>query len=101
MAVKKSATKSRLNGLHDLVAQVGEMVLLEALELQVPPQAADMAWITKFLKDNEITADVDDATMNTLRDAVKDELAVRRETKAAEIAARIVGTDDDDLAGVV
>ena len=56
----KRATVQELHALHGLLAQYFQRILENALEPSLealPPTAADIGLIVKFLKDNEITAD--------------------------------------------
>ena len=64
---------------------------------EVPLPAADKSVIAKFLKDNDITADVDSEEMQDLRDEFDDELAARREARKQEILNKISGSDSEDL----
>lgn len=96
MATKKKAgSKDRLAELHAMFTEllIGEIQL--AKEEGIPVSAADKSVMAKFLKDNSITADVDDDRMGQLRDEFEDELAAKREERKRELLAKLETTDDD------
>ena len=66
--------KSRLSELHRQFTEALIKELDEADEGNYPLAAADKSVIVKFLKDNDITADVDDEALDQLRDAFSDDL---------------------------
>ena len=63
----------------------------------MPLPAADKSVIAKFLKDNDITADIDSEEMQDLRDEFDDELSARREARKQEILNKISDSDSEDL----
>lgn len=96
MSKQKAATKSRLSALHLMFTEALIAELKQAGEEEIPLPAADKSVIAKFLKDNDITADADDDSMNALRDEYSDDLAEQRKKRAAQIMGK-VGGDEDDL----
>lgn len=101
----KAATKSRLSELHRMFTEA----LIEELRTCskdedgdfLPLPAADKSVIAKFLKDNDITADADSTEMQELRDEFEDELAQKRQARAAELLAKAGADPEDDLAGII
>lgn len=89
-----AAKQSRLSELHEMLAEL----FIEDIKIcraeNIPMSASDKAVIVKFLKDNSVTADIDDDSMRQLRDEFKDELAARRQAKAQTI---LKPNEDDDL----
>lgn len=90
MAAKISA----LETLHEMLTELFIEDIKICRSEGIPMSASDKAVIVKFLKDNSVTADVDDESMRQLRDEFKDELAARRQAKAQSILAP---SEDDDL----
>jgi len=68
-------------------------------EAEIPMSSADKMAISKFLKDNAITADIDMDQMTALTSEFQDELATKRAAKAASILRTI--EDQDDIAGLL
>lgn len=97
----KAATKSRLSELHRMFTEALISELKQAGEEEIPLPAADKSVIAKFLKDNEITADADSTEMQELRDEFEDELAQKRQARAAELLAKAGADPEDDLAGII
>ncbi|QHJ82371.1 MAG: hypothetical protein [Bacteriophage sp.] len=97
----KAATKSRLSELHRMFTEALISELKQAGEEEIPLPAADKSVIAKFLKDNEITADADSTEMQDLRDEFEDELAQKRQARAAELLAKAGADPEDDLAGII
>jgi len=95
MAAKQSA----LNQLHEALAELFLEDIRICKDEGIPMSASDKAVIVKFLKDNNITADIDTAGMQTLQDEFKDELAAKR----AERATKILDAEDaqDELHGIL
>lgn len=89
-----AAKQSRLSELHEMLAELFIEDIKICKSEGIPMSASDKAVIVKFLKDNSVTADVDDESMRQLRDEFKDELAARRQAKAQSILAP---SEDDDL----
>lgn len=95
MAAKQSA----LSKLHEALAEMFLEDIRICKEEGIPMSSSDKGVIVKFLKDNNITADIDNQDMQKLQDEFKDELAERRRAKAQEL---LDATDDsDELAGVL
>lgn len=103
MSKGKAGLRSRLAELHSMFTEALIDELAEAKAENIPLPAADKSVIAKFLKDNEITADADDTRLAQLGDDFEDELAERRKARAAEILAKVNGTNggDDSLAGII
>lgn len=95
MAAKQSA----LNELHEALAEM----FLEDIRIckaeSIPMSASDKAVIVKFLKDNSITADIDAAGMQDLKDEFRDELAAKRAARAAAILAQ--DETQDEMHGIL
>ena len=89
-----SAKVSVLNQLHAALAELFIEDIRICKEEGIPMSASDKAVIVKFLKDNNITADVDADDMKRLTTEFQDELAAKREAKAKQILNR---TEDDEL----
>jgi hypothetical protein len=88
-----AAKQSVMHELHEALAAM----FLEDIKIcrveGIPMSSSDKMAISKFLKDNAITADLDSNEMEQLKAEFKDELAARREKKATEILA---SEDDED-----
>lgn len=95
MAAKQSA----LSQLHEALAEMFLEDIRICKEEGIPMSSSDKGVIVKFLKDNNITADIDNSDMQKLQDEFKDELAERRRARAeAMLQAQ---DDDDELAGIL
>lgn len=96
MAAKVSA----LSILHEMLAEAFIEDLRICKEEGIPMAASDKAVIVKFLKDNNITADVDADDMQKLKDEFNDELKAKRAARAASI---LNSTDEegDALEGIL
>lgn len=88
MAAKQSA----LGQLHEALAEMFLEDIRICREEGIPMSSSDKGVIVKFLKDNNITADIDDTRMKALTEEFQDELAQRRAAKAAELLKE----DDED-----
>lgn len=95
MAAKQSA----LNQLHEALAELFLEDIRICKEEAIPMSASDKAVIVKFLKDNNITAEIDMDSMKTLQDEFKDELAAKREARANKILAQ--EESGDELQGIL
>lgn len=95
----KSASKSALNELHEMFAQVMLADLKQSVEEGIPLPAANLGVIRQFLKDNEISASVDADDMAGLRDAFADELAARRAERQQKLQATLAEDDEQFLLG--
>ena len=96
MAAKQSA----LSALHEALAEMFLEDIRICREEGIPMSSSDKGVIVKFLKDNNITADIDNADMQKLQDEFKDELAERRATRAAAML-REAEDAEDELAGIL
>ena len=94
-----AAKQSELSELHLMLTELFMEDIRICRTEGIPMSASDKAVIVKFLKDNSVTADVDDESMQALRDEFKDELAARRQAKAQSILAP--SADDDLLSEIV
>ena len=94
-----AAKQSVLSELHLMLTELFMEDIRICRAEGIPMSASDKAVIVKFLKDNSVTADVDDESMKALRDEFKDELAARRQAKAQGILAP--SADDDLLSEIV
>lgn len=103
MSKAKAGLRSRLAELHSMFTEALIAEIEEAKVEGIPLPAADKSVIAKFLKDNEITADADDERMQELGDEFEDELAKKRQERAAAIMAKVRGTAEgqDSLQGIV
>lgn len=104
MATKVTAgLRSRLAELHNMFTEALIAEVEEAKQENIPLPAADKSVIAKFLKDNDITADADDERMQQLGDEFEDELAKKRQERAAAILAKVRGTEEgeDSLQGII
>ena len=95
MAAKQSA----LSKLHEALAEMFLEDIRICKEEGIPMSSSDKGVIVKFLKDNNITADIDNKDMQKLQDEFKDELAERRRLKAQELLDAT--SDSDELAGIL
>lgn len=94
-----AAKQSVLSELHLMLTELFMEDIRICRAEGIPMSASDKAVIVKFLKDNSVTADVDDESMQALRDEFKDELAARRQAKAQSILAP--SADEDLLSEIV
>lgn len=95
----KSASKSALNELHEMFAQVMLADLKQSVEEGIPLPAANLGVIRQFLKDNEISASIDADEMVELRDAFADELATRRAERQKKLSETLAEDDTQFLLG--
>lgn len=96
--MSKSASKSALNELHELFAQVMLDDLRQSREEGIPLPAANLGVIRQFLKDNEITASIEADDMKALADEFRDELAAKREQRKAALNQSL---QDDDVTSLL
>lgn len=95
----KSASKSLLNELHEMLAQVFIDDLRQSREEGIPLPAANLGVIRQFLKDNDVSASIDADDMAKLRDTFADELAERRALNKARLQATLQEDDINELLG--
>lgn len=89
MAAKQSA----LGALHEALAEMFMEDIRICREEGIPMSGSDKAVIVTFLKNNNITADVDADDMKRLKDEFEDELAAKRAKRAEALLKQ---TDDND-----
>ena len=95
MAAKQSA----LSALHEALAEMFLEDIRICKEEGIPMSSSDKGVIVKFLKDNNITADIDNADMQKLQDEFKDELAEKRRARAQALLD--AEDDSDELHGIL
>lgn len=81
-----SASKTKLNELHEMLAEVLIEDLKQSIAEKIPLPAANLGVIRQFLKDNEITASLEADDMLQLRDSFREELAAKREAAQGKLA---------------
>ena len=89
-----AAKSSQLGTLHELITDMFIADIKLCQEEGIPMSASDKAVIVKFLKDNDITAVIDDAKMKELNDEFEDELSKKR---AQRLLALVSQTPEDEL----
>lgn len=94
----KGAKASKLAELHEMLAEMFMEDIRICKEEGIPMSAADKGVIVTFLKNNNITADVDDVGMQTIKQEFEDELRSKREARAAKLLAS--QEEGDALQGV-
>lgn len=92
-----AAKNSKLGQLHEMLADMFMENIRICKEEGIPMSAADMGVIVTFLKNNNITSDVDDTQMADLKSEFNDELKRAREAKAASLLSSV---DDEKTAGI-
>jgi hypothetical protein len=95
----KAASKSALNQLHEMFAQVMLEDLKQSIAEGIPLPAANLGVIRQFLKDNEISASIDADDMLALRDSFADELAQRRAANKQKLEDSLKDDDTSFLLG--
>lgn len=90
MAAKSSA----LGTLHELITEMFINDIRMCSEEGIPMSASDKAVIVKFLKDNDITAVIDDAKMKELNDEFADEMSAAR---AKNVLRLVQQSEEDEL----
>ena len=96
-----AAKQSKVSSLHDLLTELFIEDIKMCRAEGIPMSASDKAVIVKFLKDNDVTAEPDEAKVQALRDEFQDELAAKREARRQHILMRAAGTAADPLDGVL
>jgi len=94
--MSKSASASKLNELHELLAEVLIEDLRQSKAEGIPLPAANLGVIRQFLKDNNISASLDAKDMQDLRDEFADELAAKREERKQKMNTALA-LDDSDI----
>jgi hypothetical protein len=95
MAAKSSA----LGTLHELITEMFINDIKMCQDEGIPMSASDKAVIVKFLKDNDITAVIDDAKMKELNDEFADELSKKRAEKVLQLVQQ--SEEDELLSGIM
>lgn len=94
-----AAKVSKLAQLHEMLTDMF-MANIEICRAEgIPMSAADMSVMVTFLKNNNITADVDDVKMQEIKDSFQDELEEARRKKANELLKSI--GDDNNITNVL
>ena len=96
-----AAKQSKVSSLHDLLTELFIEDIKMCRAEGIPMSASDKAVIVKFLKDNDVTAEPDEAKVQALREEFQDELAAKREARRQHILMRAAGTAADPLEGVL
>ena len=89
-----SAKKSTLETLHEMLAELFMEDIRICRSEGIPMSASDKAVIVKFLKDNDITAVIDDAKMKELNEEFADELSKKRAERVLQLVQQ---TEEDEL----
>ena len=84
----KGAKASKLAELHEMLAEMFMEDIRICKEEGIPMSAADKGVIVTFLKNNNITADVGDTEMQTLKQEFEDELRAKRQARAEALLAQ-------------
>lgn len=95
-----AAKQSKLQALHEMFAEVLLDDLRQSKEEGIPLPAANLGVIRQFLKDNDISADIDAEDMEALRTEFEDELAAKRQARR-EQARQAVDNDEDGLTAIL
>ena len=93
-----SASKSKLNELHEMLAEVLIADLKQSIAEEIPLPAANLGVIRQFLKDNEITASLETDDMLQLRDSFREELAAKREKAQGKLSDALA---DDSMSAIL
>jgi hypothetical protein len=95
-----AAKESVLSALHEMLAEMFIEDIRICREEGIPMSASDKAVIVKFLKDNNISADISSEEMSRLTKEFQDELSARRTERAKSI---LDAKDDEewDLSAVL
>lgn len=94
-----AAKSSRLGTLHEMITEMFIEDINLCKEEGIPMSASDKAVIVKFLKDNDVTAVIDDARMKELNNEFADELAAKRNAKILALVEQ--SPDDELLSGIM
>lgn len=92
-----AAPVSKLQELHEALAEMFLEDIRICKEEGIPMSAADKGVMVTFLKNNNITADITDEKIQAVKEEFQDELNRKRQKKAEELLAK---TGTDDLPGV-
>jgi hypothetical protein len=89
-----AAKSSQLGSLHELITEMFINDIKMCQDEGIPMSASDKAVIVKFLKDNDITAVIDDAKMKELNEEFADELSKKRAERVLQLVQQ---TEEDEL----
>ena len=89
-----AAKSSQLGTLHELITEMFIADIKMCKDEGIPMSASDKAVIVKFLKDNDITAVIDDAKMKELNAEFADELSKKRAERVLQLVQQ---TEEDEL----
>ena len=89
-----AAKSSQLGTLHELITAMFINDIKMCQDEGIPMSASDKAVIVKFLKDNDITAVIDDAKMKELNEEFADELSKKRAERVLQLVQQ---TEEDEL----
>lgn len=89
-----AAKSSQLGTLHELITEMFIEDIRMCKEECIPMSASDKAVIVKFLKDNDITAVIDDAKMKELNEEFHDEISKKRAERVLKLVQQ---TEEDEL----
>lgn len=89
-----AAKSSQLGTLHELITEMFINDIKMCKDEGIPMSASDKAVIVKFLKDNDITAVIDDAKMKELNEEFADELSKKRAERVLQLVQQ---TEEDEL----
>lgn len=90
----KGAKASKLAELHEALAEMFLEDIRICREEGIPMAAADKSVIVTFLKNNNITADVDDVRQQELKDEFQNELEQARQRRAQQLL-KAVGDEEN------
>jgi len=92
--MSKSAKRNALEELHKMLAETLTEDLRQAKEDGIPLPAANLNAIRQFLKDNDITADIEAEDMAELHSEFEQEMAAARQRKRDAVSNAL---SDDDM----
>lgn len=93
--MSKAASKSSLEELHEMLAEVLIEDLKQSKRDGIPLPAANLNAIRQFLKDNNVTASIEAEDMKELREEFEDELAAKRKARQEQLQETLA---EDDIA---
>lgn len=96
--MSKAASQSKLAQLHEMLAEVFIEDLRQSKEEGIPLPAANLGVIRQFLKDNEITASIEEDDMLALRDAFSDVRAADRAARKEQLKNAL---SDDSMSHIL
>lgn len=96
--MSKAASQSKLAELHEMLAEVFIEDLKQSKEEGIPLPAANLGVIRQFLKDNDITASIEEDDMLALRDAFQGERTAAREQRKQALSTAL---SDDSMSHIL